>query len=285
MSCQDDSKDNLLPSPKDADNPEIKAEDEQQTGTIKQKTTVVKSSGKVIILIGLDFGMTRSGKEPSRSSVCCRANHSVGIFWCIMRSGHIKSCQPFDGWPGTEQNATKIPTAITYSQNSLGLKQLRVGNEIDVDSDVSAWFKELLNSDQPHDEELDDPLICSAIGEGLSRLPLGVTREEAVMDFLKYMNEQFLSMLKGNYGQKFLDQSEFRYMLTHPAKWSESAKNRLRTAARAAGLHNQSQSDVSFMTEPEAAMMAVLTEHQAEYGKGSIPFEVDVLFVAASRSY
>lgn len=190
-----------------------------------------------------------------------------------MRSGHIRSSQVFDGWSGSQQNPVKIPTAIAYPSNNPRLKELKTGNDIDAELDACAWFKELLNSNQ-HPEYLDDPLQHSAIGECLSKLPPDIHPATAARDFIMDMNRQFLRMLKGHFGERFVAQSEIRYMLTHPARWSEQAKYLLRTAAKDAGLLNGSNCDVSLMTEPEAAMLASLKEHQEQCGKDSMPFEV-----------
>lgn len=197
-----------------------------------------------------------------------------------MRRGHVKDPQVFDRWLGSQQNAVKIPTAIAYPCNNERLNEIRTGNEIDVDLQVCAWFKELLNMDQPL-EGCDDPLLQSAVGEELSKLPDGVTREMAVKDYLRAMNNRFITILKGNSGDTFISQSEIRYVLTHPAKWSEHAKRLLREAAKEAGLQDPQakNKDVTFMTEPEAAMVAVMKEHQEMRGKDYIPFKVGFLFL------
>lgn len=78
---------------------------------------------------------------------------------------------------------------------------------------------------------------------------------------VKLLWEHTLECLKKSRGKGLVDSTPFDVVLTVPAVWPESARNRMRKAAEGAGILGKrlgGATNLKFVSEPEAAAISIL---------------------------
>jgi len=156
-----------------------------------------------------------------------------------------------DDWPKSRlHKSSKVPTLITYDERG----------------SVSAWgfsaestpapltgFKLLLENWTEHKFYLAYR-ESKFVRDFKENCPAGKTEDIVASDYLHCLWDYTITDIKRDRGQDFMDQFSLRVTLGVPAMWSPTAKERMRGIAIKAGL----PSDVTLVSEPEAAVLAVM---------------------------
>ncbi|PUU81894.1 hypothetical protein B9Z19DRAFT_1042212 [Tuber borchii] len=170
------------------------------------------------IVVGLDFGTTYSALAWASTNLPGQIN-LIG------------------NWPSagilTHHSA---PTEIAYHQGST--TDFSWGYDIPRTARRLKWFKLLLESNDEH------------VQSG-TPLPAGMTAMDITRDFLSALYQHAIGTLWRQNGQAVMSMTKVDFVLTVPAVWSDTAKQRTREAAIAAGMSNEH--NLSLLSEPEAA--------------------------------
>lgn len=183
------------------------------------------------IVVGIDFGTTYSG-----------------VSWAI--NGGNKKIRVVNDWPNPDSSLLtndKVPTKITY-QN---WKANRWGYSIELKEQPLSWFKLLLDPNNKINKESDKVTDVLRQLVALNKSP-----EDIAADYLRKIWQYTKEDIQKVRGDDWAEIYTVRAVLTVPAIWSDSAKDRTMRIAHLAGLPE----DISLVTEPEAAALAVLRE-------------------------
>ena len=141
-----------------------------------------------------------------------------------------------------------------------------------------SWMKLRLDEHTKITEYDDVSLsgLASSQGEGLLKLPPGKTAVDVCIDYLTGVYNYTISELNRTWGEHIVNATPIDFWVTFPATWSDRAKDLTKTAALTAGFGSRPSDRMSFITEPEAAAVATLTnlvgmgvEKQLNEGDGS----------------
>ncbi|MCJ1343067.1 hypothetical protein MMC31_001258 [Peltigera leucophlebia] len=185
------------------------------------------------IVVGVDFGTTFSGLAWAEE----RQKDQVNVL---------------DTWPSslTQLEGTsdaKVPTQLRYTQGNI-----EWGFQIPSVVERHEWFKLCLTGASPR----------KTISAGPSRSP-----EELTSDYLSALINHLRYILGQKLGAAVLRSVSLEYVLTVPAIWDPSAREKTLAACRKAGI--DSTTSVSLVSEPEAAAiytLSALDTHDLEVG-------------------
>ncbi|KAG9206733.1 hypothetical protein G6514_000018 [Epicoccum nigrum] len=183
------------------------------------------------IVIGIDFGTTYSG-----------------VSWAV--NGGNKTIRVVNDWPNpvsTVATSDKVPSKLSF-QN---WKTKNWGYKVDFKEQSLSWFKLLLDPKNKVGQESDKVLETVKQLAALNKEP-----EDVAADYLRLIWEYTKEDIRKVRGDDWADIYTTRAVLTVPAIWSPSAKDKTMKIARKAGLPE----NVSLVSEPEAAALAVLRE-------------------------
>lgn len=187
------------------------------------------------IVVGIDFGTTYSG-----------------VSWAI--NGGNKNIRIVNDWPNpvsTVANSDKVASKISY-QN---WKPKNWGFSVELREQSLSWFKLLLDPKNKIGRGSDKVVDTLRQLEALNKAP-----EDVAADYLSKIWQYTKDDISRVRGEDWSDIYTVRAVLTVPAIWSDSAKDRTLRIAKAAGLPD----NVSLVSEPEAAALAVLREKKEE---------------------
>lgn len=148
-------------------------------------------------------------------------------------------------------NADKVPTRISYKNG----QPHNWGGSVKSGEECFRWFKLLLDPKQK--------LANQAQAATSSRNLLGKLNKKAddvAVDYLRMVWQYTKDDIQRKQGDNWETIYKLRVVLTVPAIWSAGAKERTLSIAKAAGLPE----DISLVSEPEAAALAVLKEKNDE---------------------
>ncbi|KAF2200940.1 actin-like ATPase domain-containing protein [Delitschia confertaspora ATCC 74209] len=186
------------------------------------------------IVVGIDFGTTHSG-----------------VSWAV--NGGSKNVRLITDWPNPLPNANseKVPTTISYKDG----KPHNWGYNVGLGEDSFKWFKILLDPDHKLRSKAEAVVASSALLRSLNK-----TAEDVAADYLRIIWEYAKEDISRMKGDNWESMYNLKVVLTVPAIWSPAAKDKTEKVARAAGLPK----DISLVSEPEAAALAVMKEKNDE---------------------
>ncbi|EFJ45277.1 hypothetical protein VOLCADRAFT_94503 [Volvox carteri f. nagariensis] len=225
------------------------------------------------LVIGIDFGTHASGFAFYK-----RAHAGAGAGAAASASGSVSAevfprVSTHDRWPDQPIVDAKTRTALLYKKDRVdawGWTAWKRWSEMS-SSERSAQsysymenFKLLLEDGA----DADVDTVCP--------LPAGVTRVQAVADYLGEMRKYIREHLRRSAGV-ILHSDELVWCLTVPAIWSDAAKARMREAAHRAGLIIAVEAGSLVLTlEPEAAAMtAVNTANETTLKDNDVALVLD----------
>ncbi|KAI8633026.1 hypothetical protein F5Y19DRAFT_416205 [Xylariaceae sp. FL1651] len=197
-------------------------------------------SSEKCLLFGIDFGTTYTGVAWAWSS------QPEDIFTITNWKSQVY---------GNEERE-KCPTSIYY-----GPDKTTWGYSTPLGVESIQWFKLLLvNEDDLADHLKDSPHLARTrqLLKGMRK-----TEVEIIGDYLKYLWDHVLENVRRSIGTRIMSKTPFHVELTIPAIWKPYAVAKMRLAATRAGiLANRpcGQTTLSFITEPEAAALATLSD-------------------------
>ncbi|EFJ45276.1 hypothetical protein VOLCADRAFT_94501 [Volvox carteri f. nagariensis] len=252
---------------------------------------VADAAAPPALVVGIDFGTYASGfayrKSTSSDATTALGSPAAGGGGGGGRSSAASlRVSTHDRWPDQPTPDSKTRTALLYQGNRVvawGWTAWKRWSEMS-SSERSAQsynylenFKLLLEDGA----DADVDTVCP--------LPAGVTRVQAVADYLGEMRKYIRDQLRRSAGiTSSLTSSEVAWCLTVPAIWSDAAKARMREAAHRAGMTVRMDSrSLSLTLEPEAAALSAVTMGEAATpgaGGGLNSVDISGLLVAASVS-
>ncbi|KAJ9272590.1 hypothetical protein DTO212C5_1317 [Paecilomyces variotii] len=202
------------------------------------------------MIVGVDFGTTFSGISTVNST------DDVGLVK-VMRN-----------WPGLSENYDKVPSTISYDNETLANSPCRWGYQVGGEMKSSTWFKLLLVQDAAT-EEHDDPLLRQCAGKGLMRTVAGKQPSEICRDYLRCLYNHVLETLKMECSASVLGLTRLHFVLATPAGWKDHERARIEIAAKLAGFGTRPNDKITLVTEPEAAALAAFDNYQRRFGLNS----------------
>ncbi|KAL8682228.1 MAG: hypothetical protein Q9224_001022 [Gallowayella concinna] len=187
------------------------------------------------IVVGIDFGTTHSGAS-----------------WAV--NGGTKHVRLINDWPNPNSsvaNAEKVPTIISY-QNE---RPHNWGYNVELTEQSFKWFKILLDPTHTINKNVEPVVTSSKLLGALHK-----TAEEIAADYFRLLWQYIKDDIQRVKGDNWKSIYTLKVVLTVPAIWSATAKERTLNAAHAAGLPET----LTLVTEPEAAALAVLKDRNEE---------------------
>lgn len=196
-----------------------------------------------------------------------------GVAWAY--SNQPEDIKTITDWDCAEfQNADKgkVPTKIAYEwlpkgdNGKLGVDTDRgVSWGYNVESPEAAeWFKLLLlDEDDLAINKRKSPQIKKArrLLEKARKTPV-----EAVTDYLRFLWNHTIENIEKDFGASVVHEMPFQIVCTVPAVWTIQAVDRMKEAAKRAGILSQrlaGETTLRFVSEPEAAALATLDDLKA----------------------
>lgn len=160
-----------------------------------------------------------------------------------------------------------MPSVIAYASENQswgpgGRKSTQdvIGFEVQPGMVCYTWWKLDLAKDA-RQTEYDDPLLLSAVGKGIGRLPKGKTAEDVAADFLRLFRQIVMKDIASKIGEKLLNSTPIEFRATVPAIWPDKAQHHTESAYRRAGFYDRKIDKVKFVSEPEAAAVSTLKRY------------------------
>ncbi|KAG9649800.1 hypothetical protein KCU95_g15447, partial [Aureobasidium melanogenum] len=189
------------------------------------------------IVIGIDFGTTHSG-----------------VSWAVKTKEGPPHIRVINDWPNPKaQNATsdKVPTTISY----LDRRPHRWGYQVGPQEQTFKWFKILLQTNHEYESRIGHVKSASKFLEATGKTP-----EKMVGDYLNFLWTYTKEDISRHQGDNWEEIYSTHVVVTVPAIWNETAKERTLRAAKTAGIPGT----ISLVYEPEAAALAVLHAKASE---------------------
>ena len=165
-----------------------------------------------------------------------------------------------DNWPGTGEKLEKIESRIAFAKENPGWEADRWGRDIPAGAKSYTWTKMLLDADAIA-TKYDSKVLSGKLDHGLLDLPEGMSPEEVVTAFLLNFRVHVMSELEKTHGTATVKITPIDFWFTVPATWQEVAVATTREAAINAGFCSRKDDTLNFITEPEAAAIAILSYH------------------------
>ncbi|KAG7287659.1 hypothetical protein NEMBOFW57_007172 [Staphylotrichum longicolle] len=155
-------------------------------------------------------------------------------------------------------NEKKVPTAISFGRNN----KVTWGYNIAFDADQARWFKLLLIDDEDLPEDVRNSAKINEARQYLSKHNKTATEVAAL--FLRQLWNHSIQRITETASRNVLNYSKFHIVITLPAIWPAYACTRMKEVATLAGmLANRGvggDTELSFVSEPEAAALATLSD-------------------------
>ncbi|KAF2671144.1 hypothetical protein BT63DRAFT_423384 [Microthyrium microscopicum] len=212
---------------------------------MSMSTISSSNSNDACWFIGIDFGTTYSG---------------VAWAW----SGDPDNIRLVQNWPTNVPRArdnAKAPTKIVYFGNEPGAWGYEVTDGDSADS--VEWFKLLLLKDEDIPSDYKASPYLARARRKLDRLRK--TPEQVIADYLKKLWGHTISTLKRERGSAAVDGLPFRVVITVPAIWQPYANEKMKKAAKDAGILDRracGPTTLELVPEPEAAALSTLSEYR-----------------------
>jgi hypothetical protein len=183
-----------------------------------------------------------------QSGVPLTKHRHSGVSWAV--NGGAKKIRLITDWPNPESanpTSEKVPSCISYVDG----KPTNWGFQVGFAEDSFKWIKILLEPNHKYRKAIEPVKISNRLLGTLKK-----TAVEVVADYLRFLWTYTTDDIRRRQGDDYLSIYSLRIILTVPAIWSDAAKDKTLQAARLAGL----PSDITLVTEPEAAALATLRD-------------------------
>ncbi|EXL89731.1 hypothetical protein FOPG_00319 [Fusarium oxysporum f. sp. conglutinans race 2 54008] len=194
------------------------------------------------VIIGIDFGTTYSG-----------------VAWAYSREPEeIEIVTSWESELNHCSDVEKAPTQIHYGHNS---RDIKWGCGISPEHEPLKWFKLLLL--EPKD--IPQGATNSTQLKEARRLQSKVGKEpvEIVACFLRKIWDHSVESIRRAIGDGVMKRSKFQVVITLPAIWPPYAQQRMKMAAKQAGILDPrlaGPTTLRFVSEPEAAALATIKD-------------------------
>lgn len=171
---------------------------------------------------------------------------------------------------GGNEYLVKVPSRIAYLAENEGKRNFPTdrdawGYEVQPAYISYSWTKLLLDK-KTIPTRFDDPLLHpknDRDGDSIMTLPAGKTALEVTTDYLTILYKHFIEEIRRPFQSAVFDVTPMEFWFTHPATWSDRAKDATKQAALAAGFSSRTGDSFNLIPEPEAAAIAALRSSQS----------------------
>ncbi|KAI0439053.1 hypothetical protein F4803DRAFT_568959 [Xylaria telfairii] len=202
-------------------------------------------NGKSTLVIGIDFGTTYTG-----------------VSWLLFKeNAPAREPEVVTHWLSALSNnndRNKVPSRIHYDEET---GETKWGYNIPTDVQPLKWFKLLLLEKKDLPANLQDSSHIQTARDMMEKL--GKTAVEIVGDYLKVLWNHVISEIEDEKGTSLIRGTRYHVVLSIPAIWKDYARDRMREAAKRAGIFDHriaGETTLDFISEPEAAALATLPE-------------------------
>ncbi len=157
-----------------------------------------------------------------------------------------------------KERLDKVPSKYAYASENEGLQEDKWGYEVEPWMKNYTWTKLLLDEEAAITEH-DNPQYQSKVGNGWMKTPQDKTAKEVVADYMRCLLKHLMAKINKGNGKLVMKATPIHFWFTVPATWSDEAVNLTIEAARTAGFASRPGDELSVITEPEAAAMAILS--------------------------
>lgn len=207
------------------------------------------------VVVGIDFGTTYETCPHfswAATNSSGGASRYSGVAWAVLEQAewkpHVIANWPRPGLEGGVLTSPKVPSLVSYAQND-GTGHISWG--FNAERPLHEWFK--IQLDPSHDHAKKRGITPNSIA----------TSEEAertTVDYLRALWTHAESTLRGEMQGKGHRGYTFAVVLTVPAMWTLSAKEKTKSLALKAGIPGP----IMMISEPEAAAIAAFQRLAAE---------------------
>ena len=191
-------------------------------------------------------------------------SHS-GVSWAV--NGGSKVIRLINNWPDPSSQVAskdKVPSSISYVDG----KPQKWGYNVGLTDESFKWIKILLEENHKYVTTVEPVKDSNTLLRKVDK-----SAQEVVSDYLKLLWDYTLDDIK-KFHPEYKEIFSLRVILTVPAIWSHTAKERTLQAAKTAGMPGK----ISLVTEPEAAALATLRDKADDDALKvtSTPFNTDL---------
>lgn len=199
--------------------------------------------------------------------LCAYKRRYSGVAWAYSKQpDDIKIITNWDSTEWLNSDKGKAPTKIAYDESCADgslQKDPAWGYGIG-EAEAAEWFKLLLlDEGDMDDQQRESPQIKRA---RFLLQKAGKSPVQAVADYLRLLWAHAIQNIEKDFGEATVEGLPFRVVLTVPAVWTQRAVNRMRQAAKDAGIlwHRLAgETTLHFVSEPEAAALATFDDLKA----------------------
>ncbi|TKA78973.1 hypothetical protein B0A55_02554 [Friedmanniomyces simplex] len=191
------------------------------------------------IVVGVDYGTCYSA-----------------LSFVTSGKGDVEDITVVRTWPGSD-GEWKVTSRIAYaSENRLtnNLDGNAWGYLVERSMTSCSWTKLLLDAEVRAslggDTGVNPPVDI--------RLPLGLSAQDVVTDFLRELHAHMIAALTREFSQQVLDCTPIDFWLTAPDLWIDQAYSDLHAAARAAGFASGQEDTFNYVGDSEAGALTAV---------------------------
>lgn len=225
------------------------------------------------IVVGIDFGLFQASfrmltvrndvyrfceiLRTSANHLGCAIAQSSKVPDVTNKEALSEHLEILKQWPGAGNTATdKTPSILAYDDSFTQV--VAWGAEVtDHHQNRYAHFKLLLHQPSSSEATFFEDLASQIQGSPIHsvELPEGKEVVDIVADYFRLLYQHVQQILSSRYGEKFLANQSFSYVITVPALWNDRSKALTLEAANTGGF----KGNVTLVTEPEAAALYCAT--------------------------
>jgi molecular chaperone DnaK (HSP70) len=208
-------------------------------GPSRSSSSSVSGASQATVLVGIDFGTTFSGVAFTRAS----------------KVDHIEIITSWESDLPKNSEEVKVPTAISHENGTVTW-----GYSIPPEVEPVRWFKLLLADRVELAEDVQRSSKLEQAREYLRKH--NKTAISFVAEYLRLLWEHCEKRMIEAMGS-VVKYEKLHVVITVPAIWSQSARMRMRDAAKEAGILKSrpcGETRLDIISEPEAAAMATLRD-------------------------
>jgi len=144
--------------------------------------------------------------------------------------------------------------------------QITWGYGVPMRNEDLRWFKLLLLDDEDLEKYLSDAPLAQLTKLRRAIQDSGKEVLDIITDYLRLLWEHALQGVASSMGKGTVEKVPFTVVVTVPAMWKGYVRSRMRTAVKNAGILDERAAGptlFNFISEPEAAALATLTDLQS----------------------
>lgn len=174
-------------------------------------------------------------------------------------------------WRDSSVNQFKSPSVVAFKKDNPNHSAFRRGTDVLVGLNVTAdmvscsFFKASLDQ-RPQPSKFDNPILKKPIAKSLVGFSSPEEDEQAAIAVLKQLYDEEIEKATGvqtDFDERDTRETNFIFVLTHPAACSKAGRDKLEEIAKAAGLGSRPNDKVKLLSEAQAAAMAAFISYQA----------------------